>query len=196
MRDSKEAIIIHKNRKRAFWALIIILFMVPVSIWLLFAGLQPGRPEVGWSMVLFGTLGLVTFAGSAALIIATMRAPWHLELSPSALTLYFPTYDLAVPWEGIAGIAVDEVNRRLGCVLVFEDLATVVQSARFHHKANRPDAVNDATTMQARMEENWTAMGYHLGIPGRILEMGPEELADLLVQARTGRLWHEGQEKL
>ena len=195
MRDKEQVIIIHKNRKRAFWAMIIILFMVPVSIWLLFSGLQPGRPDVGWSMVLFGTLGLATFFGSAYLIVATMRSPWHLELSPSALTLYSPTYDLAVPWDSIAGIAVDEVNRRLGCVLVFEDVAAVVQKARFHHRANRPDAVNDAATMQARMEENWSAMGYHLGIPGRILEMGPEELADLLAQARTGRLWQDREEQ-
>jgi hypothetical protein len=32
-------------------------------------------------------------------------------------------------------------------------------------------------------------LGYHLGIPGRILELGPAELASLLSRARTGALW-------
>ena len=39
------------------------------------------------------------------------------------------------------------------------------------------------------MEENFDLWGYHFGIPGRILEMGPEELAGLLARARTGKLW-------
>jgi hypothetical protein len=185
----REPIIVHKNRKRAFWALIIILFFIPISGWLVFLGLQPGRPDISWSMVLFGALGLVTFIGSSVLIVTTMRAPWHLEINLSDLMLYTPTYDLAVPWESIAGIAVDEVQRRLGCVLIFEDVAAVVAQARFHSRNSRPDAITNAKTMQARMEENLRTWGYHLGIPGRILEMGPEELAKLLTQARTGELW-------
>jgi hypothetical protein len=55
----------------------------------------------------------------------------------------------------------------------------------------RLDAVTDAQTMQARMEENFDLTGYHLAIPGRILEMGPDELARILVKARTGELWQE-----
>jgi len=166
-----------------------IVFFVPVSAWLVFLGMQPGRPDVSWSLVLFGALGVITFSGSAVLIIRTMRAPWRLELMPERLALLTPTYDLEVPWDSIAGIAVDDVNRRLGCVLIFEDAAAVVQHARFHHKSARPDAITDARTMQARMEENFEQLGYHLAIPGRILEMGPEELAELLVQGRTGDLW-------
>lgn len=184
-----QSLIVHKNRRRAFWSLFMIVFFVPVSAWLVFLGMQPGRPDVSWSLVLFGALGVITFSGSAVLIIRTMRAPWRLELMPERLALLTPTYDLEVPWDSIAGIAVDDVNRRLGCVLIFEDAAAVVQHARFHHKSARPDAITDARTMQARMEENFEQLGYHLAIPGRILEMGPEELAELLVQGRTGDLW-------
>jgi hypothetical protein len=184
-----EPIIIHKNRKRAMWSLIIILFFVPISGWLVFLGLRPGRPDIGWSLVLFGVLGLVTFVGSAILVINTLRAPWHLEINPANLVLYTPTYDLAVPWGSIAGIAVDEVQRRPGCVLILEDVSTVVQRARFHGRASRPDAVTNVKTMEARMDENFDAWGYHVAIPGRILEMGPEELAELLARARTGALW-------
>lgn len=186
-----DLILVHKNRKRALGALAIILFMAPVSAWLLFLGLQPGRPDVGWSMVLFGALGLVVFLGSAALIIGILRAPWRLELTPVHLVLYTPTYDLNVPWGQIAGIAVDAVNRRTGCTLVFEETAEIVQGATFHHRAKRPDAVTDRATMRARMEENMVHWGYHLAIPGRILELGPEELAGLLTRARTGVLWRE-----
>jgi hypothetical protein len=184
-----ETHIVHKNRRRAFWSLVIIVFFVPISAWLVFLGLQPGRPDVSWSLVLFGALGILTFSGSAVLIIRTMRAPWRLELSPEHLALLSPTYDLEVPWDSIAGIAVNEVNRRLGCVLIFEDAAAVARSARFHHRSGRPDAIADAGTMQVRMEENFEQLGYHLAIPGRILELGPEELAELLVQGRTGELW-------
>lgn len=191
MTQSQEAIIVHKNRTRALWSLVIVVFFVPISIWLVILGLQPGRPDVSWSLVLFGALGVVTFTGSAILVIRTMRAPWRLEIHPAHLVFYTPTYDLTVPWDNIAGIAVDEVSRRLGCVLIFEDLAALVQGARFHSQASRPDAVTNARTMQARMEENLDALGYHLGIPGRILEMGPEELAGLLARACTGQLWTE-----
>jgi hypothetical protein len=184
-----QPVIVHKNRRRAFWALVIIVFFVPTSAWLVYLGLQPGRPDVSWSLVMFGALGIVTFSGSAVLIIRTMRAPWRLELKPEYLALYTPTYDLEVPWNSIAGIAVDEVSRRLGCVLIFGDAAIVAQRARFHHRSARPDAISDAGTMQARMEENFEQLGYHLAIPGRILEMGPEELAGLLAQGCTGDLW-------
>mgnify|MGYP005846263815 CR=1 FL=1 len=187
----REAIVIHKNRKRALWALVIIFFMIPVSGWLLVLGLRSGRPEIGWSMVLFGALGLVVFGGSAVAIIRIMRAPWHLALTPEAFTLCSPTYDLRVPWDRIAGIAVAEVNRRLGCVLVFDDVAAVARSAVFHPNSRRPDAITGAAEMQARMEENLTLWGYHLGLPGRMLEMGPEPLAELLTRARTGELWRK-----
>jgi hypothetical protein len=186
---NNEALIVRKNRRRAFWSLVIIVFFVPISAWLVFLGLQPGRPGVSWSLVLFGVLGIVTFSGSAVMIVRTMRAPWRLELKPEHLALYTPTYDLEVPWDDIAGIAVDEVSRRLGCVLVFEDVAAVAQRARFHHRSGRPDAINNAKTMQARMEDNFEQLGYHLAIPGRVLELGPEELAQLLVQGRTGAVW-------
>lgn len=193
--DLREAImtntkplIVHKNRRRAFWSLVIIIFFVPISAWLVYLGLHPGRPDVSWSLVLFGTLGIVTFSGSAVMVIRTMRAPWRMELKPEHLTLYTPTYDLQIPWDGIAGIAVDEVSRRLGCVLIFEDAAAVAQRARFHHRSARPDAITGAKAMQARMEENFEQLGYHLAIPGRILELGPEELAELLARGRTGDL--------
>jgi hypothetical protein len=188
---SSKAIIVHKNRKRALWSLVIIIFFVPISGWLVFLGLQPGRPDVSWSLVLFGILGIVAFGGSAVMIIRTMRAPWHLEVNDAELVLYTPLYDLALPWDSIAGIAVDEVNRRTGCVLIFEDVADIVRRARFHGRPSRPDAVTNAKKMQSRMEENLQSWGYHLAIPGRILEMGPEELAELLTKARTGQLWTE-----
>ena len=193
--DNAAPIIVHKNRKRAIWSLIIIFFFVPISAWLVFLGLQPGRADISWSLVLFGALGVVAFGGSAILIIQTMRAPWHLALSPAHLTLYTPTYDLQIPWDCIAGIAVDEVARRPGCVLIFEDVAAIVQRAKFHGRSSRPDAVVNARTMQARMEENFDAWGYHLAIPGRILEMGPEELAGLLAEARMGALWQGEEER-
>ncbi len=191
----KEPIIVHKNRKRAFWSLVIVGFMVPVSGWLLYLGLQPGRPDVAWALVVFGVFGLAAFSACAVAIIRTMRSPWRLELSPSHLTLYTPTYDLAVPWERVLGIAVDEVNGKPGCILVFDDVAAVVQGATFHGTANRPDAVTNAATMESRMKENNDGAGYHLAIPGRMLEAGPDGLAELLAQARRGQLWQarEGQ---
>lgn len=194
MTHSTKAIVVEKNRKWALWSLVIILGFIPISLWLMTLGLQPGRPDVGWSLVLFGVLGVVAFGGSAILILRTVRAPWHLEIEPAHLELVTPTYDLVVPWDSVVGIAVDKVNRRPGCVLVFEDVAAVSAGARFHRKSSRPDAVTNARTMQARMEENFDLWGYHFGIPGRILEMGPEELAGLLARARTGKLW-EGEAK-
>ncbi len=49
----------------------------------------------------------------------------------------------------------------------------------------------DASMMQAQMEANFRQLGYHLGIPGRILEMNADELAGFLARARTGELWGE-----
>jgi hypothetical protein len=184
-----EPIVVEKNRKRALWSLIIILFFVPISGWLVYLGLQPGRPDVSWALVLFGVIGLVAFTASALRVIHTMRAPWRLVLSSSQLAIYTPYYDLVIPWQRIVGIAVDEVSRRPGCALIFDDIETTVDGAKFHGQASRPDIVTDARTMQARMKETREISGYHLGIPGRILELGPDELADLLAKARTGDLW-------
>lgn len=192
---TQETIIVRKNRMRAFWALVIVLFMVPISGWLLVTGLQPGRPDIAWALVIFGLVGLAVFTASAVGIIRTMCSPWHLSIGPSRMTLYTETYDLNVPWDSIAGIVVDEVNRRPGCALIFKDPTQVVQAATFHANVQRPDAVTDAETMQARMQENSDELGYHLGIPGRLLELGPEALAELLARAQAGQIWleREGQ---
>jgi hypothetical protein len=189
---NNQTVIVGKNRKRATWALIIVLFMLPVSGWLLYTGLLPGRPDVAWAMIIFGIAGLVAFAASAVAIIRTMRSPWHLALEPTRLILHTPTYDLNVPWERVSGIVVDEVNRKPGCALIFDDPATVVQGATFHGASNQSGAVNDATTMQTRLEESFLRTGYHLGIPGRLLELDPDALAEQLVKARTGQLWKRG----
>lgn len=195
MTQQREQIIIHKNRKRAIWSLAIVIFMVPVSALLVLLGLQPGRPEVAWALVLFGTLGIVAFTVSAIRIIHTMRSPWRLEVVPRCLRLYTPTYDLDIPWDCIAGIAVDEVNGKPGCVLVVEDPAIVAQRATFHQGSKRRDAVADATTMQARMEETFDSNGFHLAFPGRILELSPDELAELLAKARQGVLWRDEEKE-
>jgi hypothetical protein len=68
-------------------------------------------------------------------------------------------------------------------------VSQVVQSTTFHAGPRRADAVTNKTTMLSRMEENLVHWGYHLAIPGHILEMGAEELAELLTSARTGALW-------
>jgi hypothetical protein len=186
-------IIVDKNRTRAFWSLVIVLFFVPVSAVMIYLGLQPGRPDISWAIILFGVLGVLAFGSAAVRIIRTMRAPWRLELSPRHLALYTPNYDLHIPWDSIAGIAVDAVSRRPGCVLIFEDVEAVVRHARFHGRSSHREAITDARTMQARMEQNLDRLGYHLGIPGRMLEMGAEELAGLLAEARTGALWQKGE---
>lgn len=185
-------IVIRKNRKRALWSLAIIVFMIPVSGWLLYAGLQPGRPEVAWAMVAFGILAIGAFSASAASVIHTMRSPWHVGVTPSCLELTTKAYRLAIPWERVAGIAVDVVDRRPGCVLVFDDPVAVSLGADFAVGANHRDAVTGPEVMQRRMAHNYRQGGYHLGIPGRLLEMGPEELAQILARARTGELWQEG----
>ena len=194
MTEKQETIVVEKNRKRALWALAIVSFMLPVSIWLLLLGFQPGRPEMSWAMMTFGAVGLVAFAGSALAIIRTMRAPWRLELSRAHLTIHAPTYDLAIGWDQILGIGVDKVDHRLGCVLAFEEVAAVVQGASFHNRKSRPNAVTSTAAMQARMEENYDQTGYHFGIPGRLLELPAEALAELLSKGRTGKLWQEGEE--
>lgn len=193
MRRSGDTLIVGKNRRQAFWSLVIISFMLPVSIWFLIMGLQPRPGGIGWPMVAFGALGLAAFAGYAVLIIRTIRAPWHLAIGPSHFCLFTPTYDLSVPWERVAGIAVSEVNRRPGCVLVFDDVAAVVRGAVFHRVPAPQGAVTGPGTMQSRMEESFAAFGYHLGIPGRILELGPEGLAELMTRARTGDVEQERQ---
>lgn len=190
MKREGDAIIIEKNRQRAFWALVIVGFMALVSVALLLAGLL-NRSGILWTPVWLGGVGLIGFGASAAGVIRTMRSPWHLAVTPTHLKLHTPAYSLDVPWQNVAGIAVAEVNWRLGCALLFEDAAAVAQSATFLYRSNRPDLVTDATTMLARMTENCDRLGYHLGIPGRILEKGPEDLAELLTQARTGRLWQQ-----
>jgi hypothetical protein len=189
----KETIIVRKNRQRAFWALIIVVFMTGVSLVLLITGLLADSTGILWTPVMMGVVGLVSFGAAAIAVLRTIRSPWHLAISPSHLTLYTPTYLLEVPWEDIASIAVDEVNYRLGCSLVFEDVASVVERARFHARSSRPDVVSDATTMLARMRQNHRELGYHLGIPGRILELGPEALAELLTEARQGTIWQGGE---
>jgi hypothetical protein len=162
--------------------------MFLVSITLVLAGAL-GREEVLWTPIWLGIVGLLGFGLSAALVIQTMRSPWHLAVSPDCLKIRTQTYVLEIPWVEIAGIAVDEVNFRDGCVLLFEEPATVAGEARFLARSSRPDIVTDQETMLARMRDNYDNLGYHFGIPGRILELGPEELAQFLVKARKGLLW-------
>lgn len=193
MKRKNDTFIVEKNRQRAFWALVIVGFMALVSLVLVITGLL-GSGGILWTPLWLGTVGLLGFGTSAALIVRTLRAPWHLAVDRAHLTLHTPTYRLQVPWDNIAGIAVDEVNFRLGCVLVFEDPAAVAEGTRFLARSQSPEVVADAGTMLARMENTFAALGYHLGIPGRILEKGPEELAEFLTRARTGQLWpQEGE---
>jgi hypothetical protein len=195
VRREGNVIIVEKNRKRAFGALALICFMFLVSVVLLVVGLV-GKSGVLWTLVWLGLLGLLGFGGSAGLVIHTMCSPWHLAVSPTHLRLHTPTYVVNVPWENVAGIAVDEVNWRDGCTLVFGDPASVAQGTRFLARSTRPDIVTDAVTMLARMEDCYANLGYHLGIPGRLLEKGPAELADLLSKACTGRLWEQAEEQV
>ncbi len=185
MTHREGSIIVEKNRKRGVAALSIVIFFVPISAWLVYWGLQPGRRDISWALVLFGFLGVLAFCASGVLVIRTLRAPWRLEINPAHLTLYTPTYDLRVSWEQIVGIAVDEVNQRLCCALLFDNVASIVQGAEFHANSKHPDAVTGPGTMQARMEENFHLYGYHLAIPSRILEIGPEKLAELLAEAKS-----------
>jgi len=188
MRRNGDTFIIEKNRQRATWALAIVAFMAVVSLVLVVTGFF-GADEVLWTPVWLGAVGLIGFGASAALIVQTMRSPWHLAVNRQDLRLHTPMYVLDVPWQQIVGIGVDEVNFREGVVLVFADPAEVVKGVRFTMRSNRPDMISDPQTMLKRMEDNYGSLGYHLGIPGRILEMGPQELAEFLTRARTGDLW-------
>jgi hypothetical protein len=190
MKRDGDTLIVRKNRQRAFWALVIVVFMSLASLVLILAGVL-NQAGVLWTPVWLGTVGLLGFGASAAMIVQTLRSPWHLAVDPGGLRLRTQTYLLEVPWDNLAGIGVDEVNRRAGCVLVFEEPAAAVEGTRFLARARQPDVVTDGEAMLARMEENYRLLGYHLGIPGRILEMGPEELAKFLADARTGKLWQE-----
>lgn len=181
-------IVVEKNHRRAFWALVIVGFMALVSLALIVAGLL-GQRGILWLPLWLGLLGLLCFGASAVLIVRTMRSPWHLAVDPEGLTLHTQAYVMEVPWENVAGIGVDEVNFREGCVLVFESPEEVVTGTRFLVRSSRPDVVADADRLRARLAENYAGLGYHLGIPGRILEMGPVELAEMLSRARTGVLW-------
>jgi hypothetical protein len=188
-----ETVVVGKNRRWGWWALGMIALGLPVSALFLYLGIRPGLPGVSWALVVFGLLGLLAFAAYGRIIIRTLRSPWRLELTPGHLGLYTPAYDLSVPWVRVVGIAVDEVDRRLGCVLAFDDAAAVAAGAVFHGETVQ-GAVTNAGRMRVRMEENFRQRGYHLGIPGRILELGPDALAAMLARARTGELWILGRE--
>jgi hypothetical protein len=191
MRRDGDTLIVGKNRQRALWALVIVAFMSLASLVLILAGVL-NQGEVLWTPVWLGTVGLLGFGASAAMIVQTMRSPWHLAVEPGGLRLRTQTYLLEVPWDNVAGIGVDEVNFREGCVLIFEDPGAAAEGTRFLVRARQPDIITDRAAMLARMEENYRVLGYHLGIPGRILEMGPQELARFLAGARTGSLWQDG----
>lgn len=188
VKSEEDVIVVEKNRRRAIWALVIIVFMSLVSLALLGAGLLGGE-GILWTPIALGTVGLLGFGVAAWMIVSTMRARWHLAVSRSGFRLHTPAYLLDVPWENVAGIATNEVNFREGCVLLFEDPAAVAQTARFLVRSNHPEVIATPDAMQARFEENMDKLGYHLGIPGRILELGPDELASLLSRARSGALW-------
>ncbi len=188
MTDTGQIIIVEKNRKRAFWALVICGFVCLVSAALLVTGLLQ-KPSILWPLVTLGSVGLIGFGFGAWMVVRTMRSPWNLTLDPDHLALRTQTYTISVPWENIAGIGVAEVNFRDGCVVVFESAEAVAEGARFHARSDRATIITDADSMLARMEDNIENLGYHLGIPGRMLEKGAEELAELLARARTGELW-------
>lgn len=188
MTQDGEVILVEKNRRRAFWALAIIVFMGLVSLALIGAGLLGGE-GILWTPLALGVTGILGFGAAAWMIVGTMRADWHLAVSPTGFRLHTPAYVLDVPWDNVAGIATAEVNHREGCALLFEDPAAVARAARFLVRSDHPEVVASADKMEGRFEENMDKLGYHLGIPGRILELGPEELARLLARARTGELW-------
>ena len=103
-------------------------------------------------------------------------------------------------WSRAATMAMASASDWLGAVLlvaagVLPALPqAVVERTRFHAKAAGRGAVTNASMMQTQMEANFRQLGYHLGIPGRILEMDADELAGFLARARTGELWgEEGQ---
>ncbi len=189
MKRIGETISVGKNWMWGTWVLAMTAIGLAASGWFLYRGLAPGRGGVDWTPVLLGLIGLIAFSGYALLIVRTLRAPWHLELNPDRLVLQAPNYVLQVPWEQVAGIAVGQVDGHAGCVLAFDDPEAVAQAATFRRGRVPAGSITGAKRMQVRMEENLRRHGYHFGIPGRILELGPEALARLLTQARTGELW-------
>jgi len=140
VKQEGDVIVVEKNRRRAIWALAIIVFMSLVSLALLGAGLL-GGDGILWTPIALGTVGLLGFGVAAWMIVSTMRARWHLAVSRSGFRLHTPAYPLDVPWENVAGIATNEVNFREGCVLLFEDPAAVAQTARFLVRSNHPEVI-------------------------------------------------------
>lgn len=193
MQRDGNTLIVGKNRQRAFWALVIVAFMILVSLVLILAGVL-SRDDILWAPIWLGTVGLLGFGASVVPIVQTLRSPWHLAVNPGGLRLRTQTYVMEVPWDNVAGIGVDEVNAREGCVLVFEEPSAVAAGTRFLVRTKQPIVITDREAMLARMQENYRVLGYHLGIPGRILEMGPQELAQFLANARAGLLWEDGGE--
>jgi hypothetical protein len=191
-----QTIVIRMNRRWAWWTLGMAVLGVVSSAWLMYTGLRPGRPDpgTGWLLAATSLVGVVAFAYAGWVAVRTIHSPYRLELSPSHLAFFTPAYDLRVPWERVAGIALADVDRRIGCALVFDDVAAVAEGAAFHSASAPKGAVRSAARMQERMEGCFRDTGYHLGIPHRILERGPEALAKLLTQARTGELWQEAAE--
>ncbi|HNS51020.1 MAG TPA: hypothetical protein PKO09_07540 [Anaerolineae bacterium] len=189
-----DTIVVRSNRLWGWWALAMIAVGLLFSVWLISISSRPGRAGLSSMTGTMGLLGLLAFAVCGWIVIRALRAPWRLELSRTRLTFFTSGYDLSVPWERVSGIAVAEVDRRPGCALVFDDLAAVVEGVRFHAAGAAHGAVVSAPQMQERMEASFRRAGYHLGIPARVLEMGPVHLAKLLALARTGELWQEAAE--
>jgi hypothetical protein len=189
-------IVVRLNRAWSRWALAADALLLLASAWFLTSGLQAmrSRGSAGLMLIVIGVVGVAAAAYFARVSLRTLRAPWRLEVSRSHMALYTQAYDLRVPWEQVTGIVVSEVDRRLGCALVFADAAAVAQGAEFHRVPGLRDAVRDAERMRERMEECFSKTGYHLGIRDRALELGPEALAKLLAGARTGELWQERAE--
>jgi hypothetical protein len=193
VKRERDRFIIRKNHVQALWALVIVAFMVPVSALLFVVGLRIGRPEVAWALVIFGVFATLAMLASAVALVRTLLAPWRMVLERGGFKLYAPSFDLDVPWEQVASIGVDKVLNRPGCVLLFSDAEVVAERAIFYPERARRDAVANAPEFLARMGESYENMGFHLGLPRRLLELGPEELAEVLTQACTGALWQEGR---
>jgi hypothetical protein len=92
VKDSRETIIVDKNRQRAFWSLVIVGFMVLVSLILIVTGLLLDKQGILWMPVGLGTVGVLGFGLSAGRVLQTMRSPWRLVVSPIQLVLQTPTY--------------------------------------------------------------------------------------------------------
>jgi hypothetical protein len=190
---SLKPVVVRMNRRWARWALVLAALGVAASAFLIFSGLWPGRPNpgTGWLYAASGLVGAAAFIYAGGVAIRALLSPWRLEVSPSHLALLTPAYDLRVPWEQVAGIALANVDRRAGCALVFEDAAVVAAGATFRRPSGQESAVGSAVKMLERMQVTFRDLGYHLGVPERVLELKPEALARLLTQAKTGELWQE-----